>query len=80
MRQISAPDEALSAINRLFVAALIGLAQAGRAEDACRLAARGWSALRHNHQREAERLNAALHGLARYQPAVPTSNTGAAHG
>ncbi|MGH7211913.1 MAG: hypothetical protein ACREF1_10700 [Acetobacteraceae bacterium] len=57
------PDTEVAAINRLFVAALMALAQAGETEQACRLAARGWSALRHVNHREAERLNAALHGL-----------------
>jgi uncharacterized protein (DUF2249 family) len=67
------PDTELTAINRLFVAALVALAQAGEAEQACRLAARGWSALRHVNDREAERLNAALHSLTgpRYKQKEP---------
>lgn len=61
--ELSAP--ALADINRLLVIALQGLAEAGRAEDACRLAAKGWSALRGRNEREAERLNAVLHSLTR---------------
>ena len=65
MSTTTTPDTEVAAINRLFVAALMALAQAGETEQACRLAARGWSALRHVNHREAERLNAALHGLTR---------------
>lgn len=63
MSAASTPDTEVTAINRLFVAALVALAQAGEAEQACRLRARGWSALRHANDREAERLNAVLHSL-----------------
>ncbi|MGH7042614.1 MAG: hypothetical protein ACREFY_10845 [Acetobacteraceae bacterium] len=55
----------VGALNRLLVLALLALARAGAAEDACRIAARGWSLLRHHHAREADRLTAALHTLAR---------------
>ncbi|MGH7057309.1 MAG: hypothetical protein ACREFZ_05410, partial [Acetobacteraceae bacterium] len=64
----------LAVLNRLFVEALLALAASGESERACRLAARGWSALRATDAREAERLTAALHALvrppARGQPAT----------
>ncbi len=55
----------IAGLNRLLVLALLALARNGAAEEACRLAARGWSLLRHRHAREAERLTASLHRLAR---------------
>jgi hypothetical protein len=61
----------LAGLNRLLVTALLALADAGRAEEACRIAARGWSRLRRRHPREAERLTAALHTLARQGTSVP---------
>jgi hypothetical protein len=73
------PDNELSVINRLFVAALMALAQAGEADSACRLAARGWSALRHTNHREAERLNAAMHALARHPSSHSLKETGVAN-
>lgn len=71
------PGQDLSAINRLFIAALVGLAEAGDAERACRLAAQGWSALRHSNAREAERLTAALHRLTRNLSVSSHGGTGA---
>jgi len=43
------------------------LAKSGKAEEACRLAAEGWAKLRRELPHEAERLNAALHGLVHYR-------------
>ena len=57
-----APDP-LVALNRLFVQALLRLRDADNVDAACRLAAQGWSLLRHDHPREAERLNGAMHNL-----------------
>ncbi|HTN11189.1 MAG TPA: hypothetical protein VL154_09470 [Acetobacteraceae bacterium] len=54
----------IAGLNRLLVQALLALARAGAAEEACRIAARGWSLLRHHDAREAERLTAALHSLS----------------
>ena len=54
----------LSCLNRLLVQALLALARQGAAEEACRIAASGWSLLRHHDAREAERLTAALHSLS----------------
>ncbi|MGC8477829.1 MAG: hypothetical protein ACP5NP_15875 [Acetobacteraceae bacterium] len=59
-----APDE-IGGLTRLLVLALLALARAGAADEACHIAARGWSLLRHQHPREAERLTAALHTLTR---------------
>ena len=61
-----AADAALAKLNRLFVQALIQIGKCGDADDidaACRLAAQGWSALRHDWPREAERLNGVMHSL-----------------
>lgn len=80
MRAEEPPEQALASLNRLFVTALLALAQAGRAEEACRLAAKGWSALRDHNPREAERLNAALHGLTRSSARVSLKETGDVHG
>jgi hypothetical protein len=44
-------------MDRLFIKALLALAEAGKAEQACRLAAQGYSTLRRCDAREAERLN-----------------------
>lgn len=55
-------DDALTDLNRLFVKALLALGRADE-EQACTLAASGWSALRHTHPREAEKLNGLLHAL-----------------
>lgn len=54
----------IAGLNRLLIEALLALARAGAAEEACRIAARGWSLLRHHDAREAERLTAALHSLS----------------
>ena len=57
--------EQIGGLNRLLVLALLALARAGAADEACRIAARGWSLLRHHHAREAEQLTATLHTLTR---------------
>ncbi|GEM_PF-5123465 len=53
-------------LNRLFAKALLLVGKHGDADDldtACRLAAQGWSLLRHGWQRDAERLNGVMHSL-----------------
>lgn len=67
MNAATEEDTALAALNRLFVNSLLALgARTGTEHDhACRLAAAGWSTLRHTHPREAERLNGLLHSLTR---------------
>ena len=65
---MTAPDtvaDQVGDLNRLLVLALLALARAGAGDEACRIAARGWSLLRHHHAREAERLTATLHALTR---------------
>lgn len=56
------PEELVS-LNRLFIQALLRMGDAGEIDAACRLAAQGWSLLRHDHAREAERLNGVMHNL-----------------
>ena len=63
--------EQIGGLNRLLVLALLALARAGAADEACRIAARGWSLLRHHHAREAERLTATLHTLTREVGWIP---------
>ncbi len=65
MTMPNAAREEIGGLNRLLVLALLALARAGAADEACRIAARGWSLLRHQHPREAERLTAVLHTLTR---------------
>ena len=55
--------ETLASLNRLFIQALLRMGDAGEIDAACRLAAQGWSLLRHDHEREAERLNGVMHNL-----------------
>lgn len=60
------PGATLARLNRLFVQALLQIGKHGDADDvdaACRLAAQGWSLLRHDQPREAERLNGVMHSL-----------------
>lgn len=56
-------DELLKELNKTFVKALRQLAETGHADQACQLAAQGWSLLRHQAPAEAERLNGLLHYL-----------------
>jgi hypothetical protein len=56
-------DDPLKGLNKLLVRVLRDLATAGRNEEACRFAAEGWSLLRHDAPKEAERLNGLLHYL-----------------
>lgn len=69
----AAVTDDVGGLNRLLVLALLALARAGAAEEACRIAARGWSFLRHDHAGEAERLSAVLHTLAREVRRDPTN-------
>lgn len=70
----------ITGLNRLLVQALLALAREGAAEEACRIAARGWSLLRHHNAREAERLTAALHSLSRETRLDPTNQGESNHG
>ncbi|MEU5990055.1 DUF2249 domain-containing protein [Spirillospora sp. NPDC047418] len=57
--------EPVAALTRLLSRAVRALGQAGRPDQASRLAADAWSALRHEHPAEAERINGVMHYLAR---------------
>ena len=75
MNDVTNPDNELAILNRLFMQALLALGGAGEQEQACRLAAAGWTALRQRHPREAERLNGALHALTRTAHPTHTGDT-----
>lgn len=66
-------DKVFSAINRLFVRALLALGEAGDAQrhTACALAGSAWSALRNSQPREAKRFNGVLHSLTRARHGIP---------
>jgi hypothetical protein len=53
----------ITALNLLFIETLKRLGEAGETDAACRLAAQGWSLLRHDRPKEAQRLNGVLHYL-----------------
>ena len=57
--------EDFDALLKVLVRALRRLGEAGYPEDANRLAARGWSAIRHRHPVAAERINGTMHYLSR---------------
>jgi len=57
----------IDALTRLFARTLRQLGQAGQPWNASRLAAEGWSLLRESHPGDAERLNGAMHYLARLE-------------
>lgn len=56
-------SDSLTALNRLFAQALLRMGDIGEIDAACRLAAQGWSLLRHDQPKEAERLNGVMHNL-----------------
>jgi uncharacterized protein (DUF2249 family) len=62
--------DAVAALNRVLREALTALGRAGHPEAASRLAGQAWSALRHGHPAEAQRINALMHGLAK-MPSEP---------
>ncbi|MHB8425525.1 MAG: hypothetical protein ACYDB9_10330 [Gammaproteobacteria bacterium] len=78
MNDVTRPSNELSILNRLFMQALLALGEAGEPERACRLAAAGWTTLRRQHPREAERLNGTLHALTRTSHPTP-NRTGDTH-
>jgi uncharacterized protein (DUF2249 family) len=63
-------SEEFEALVTVLVRTLRRLGETGHPEDASRLAARGWSAIRHRHPAAAQRLNGTLHYLSRLP--VPT--------
>lgn len=62
---ITTDGDALIEITDVLTRALRELGKAGQPDQANRLAARAWVALRHEHPREAERINGLMHFLAR---------------
>ncbi len=75
MRMNRMPDDVLTALNRLFIRSLRELGNAGLDDIACRLAGEGWALMRHDHSREAERLNGVLHFLTRSRCESAVSRT-----
>ena len=59
----SADDNTIRELNHLFIRSLKCLGEAGETDAACRLAAQGWSLLRHDRPADAQRLNGVLHFL-----------------
>lgn len=70
------PDDALVPTVDVLLRTLRALGDAGQPDAANRLAARAWLALRDAHPRQAERVNGAMHYLARL-PQEPALVTGA---
>ena len=68
----SDPDELVASLTVVLTKSLRALGKAGQPDEASRLAATGWSLLRHEHPREAEKINGMMHFLARL-PGSPTS-------
>jgi uncharacterized protein (DUF2249 family) len=67
--------DALADTTDVLVKTLRALGAAGHPDDANRLAARAWWVLKDTRPREAERINGAMHYLARL-PAGPTTQEG----
>ncbi len=64
----TSPDASLvDALTRVLARACRQLGNAGHPSDALRLAAEGWSLLRHRFPDDAERLNGAMHYLSRIE-------------
>jgi uncharacterized protein (DUF2249 family) len=57
----------VDALTRVLVRACRALAEAGRPRDAGRLAADAWKVLRHDHVRQAQHLDGAMHHIARVE-------------
>lgn len=73
---MSAEPEVLDSLTRVLVRACRALGDSGRPDQAGRLAAEGWVAVRQSHPRQAHHLDGAMHYLARLDensPATPTS-------
>lgn len=76
--EVSAATSApIGALNAVLVDALKALRAGGQADLGCRLAARAWAVLRHDHPGEARHLERLLHVLAlQTNPTTPIpSNT-----
>lgn len=75
-RAAPTPSEAVAELNKLFDKALRALGDAGKQDDACELAAKGWTLLRQEWPKEGERLNGTLHYLTRTIRPTPVAGTG----
>lgn len=64
-----------ASMTTVLVKALRALGKAGQPDEGLRLAARAWSALRHEHPGEAERINGTMHFLARMPTSAPVTGT-----
>jgi hypothetical protein len=73
--ETSSQAEPLAAVVDVLDRSLRALADAGAPVDANRLAARAWSALRHDAPSHAERLNRTMHYLARREGDLHPSPT-----
>ena len=58
-------DELIAELTAVLAKSLRALGKAGQPDEASRLGATGWSLLRHDHPREAEKINGTMHYLAR---------------
>ncbi|WP_062241164.1 hypothetical protein [Brevibacterium epidermidis] len=65
-------DELITELTAVLAKSLRALGKAGQPDEASRLGATGWSLLRHDHPREAEKINGTMHYLARL-PGSPSS-------
>ncbi|MEO7041461.1 MAG: hypothetical protein ABI035_04300 [Gemmatimonadaceae bacterium] len=75
MAEATSPDAEASlvdALTRVLARACRELGNAGHPSDAARLAAEGWSVLRHRFPDDAERLNGTLHYLSRVEQKLET--------
>ena len=65
-------DELITELTAVLAKSLRALGKAGQPDEASRLGATGWPLLRHDHPREAEKINGTMHYLARL-PGSPSS-------
>ncbi|MEY8570401.1 hypothetical protein [Brevibacterium linens] len=65
-------DELITELTAVLAKSLRALGKAGQPDEASRLGATGWSLLRHDHPREAEKINGTMYYLARL-PGSPSS-------
>jgi len=66
-------DEALGKVSRLLDESLRKLGDAGEKDEACDIAARAWTLLRHAWPKEGERFNGTLHYLTRTPKQKPAA-------
>jgi hypothetical protein len=69
-------DEVIDALTRVLARACRKLGEAGRAQEAGRLAAAGWAAVRVDHARQARHLDGVMHHIARLEATQETESAG----